>query len=244
MTLTPLPTTLDERVGWITVLGFGFVFTLLTVGITNLESSMLGKGGKTSEEFATAGRNLGMGLVAADIVSQWTWAATLLMSSNMCWRVGISGSYWYAAGASVQIMLFAILATQVKRRAPNMRTFMELVRVRWGKGAHITFICFALTTNVVVSAMLILGGAATLNALTGMSTNAAAFLIPIVACLPYTLMGGLRATFLAHYFNTLVIFLALFIFMFVGYVGGGDGSVYGSPGLVLDSLEATTEYAG
>ena len=171
-----LPTTLDQWVGWFTVLGFGFAFTVLTTGITAFESSMLGKGGvgKTSEEFSTAGRNLGMGLVAADIVSQWTWAATLLMSSNMCWRVGISGSYWYAAGASVQIMLFAILATQVKRRAPNMRTFMELVRVRWGKGAHITFICFALTTNVVVSAMLILGGAATLTALTGMSTNAAA----------------------------------------------------------------------
>merc|ERR1719201_542747 len=163
--------------------------------ITNLESSMLGKGGKkTSEEFATAGRSLGMGLVAADIVSQWTWAATLLMSSNMCWRVGVSGSYWYAAGASVQIMLFAILATQVKRRAPNMRTFMELVRVRWGKGAHITFICFALTTNVIVSAMLILGGAATLNALTGMPTNAAAFLVPIVACLPGTVMESLELT--------------------------------------------------
>ena len=92
MTLAPLPTTLDESVGWITVLGFGFVFTILTVTITNMEKSMLGKSGSTSEEFATAGRNLGMGLVAADIVSQWTWAATLLMSSNMCWRVGISGS--------------------------------------------------------------------------------------------------------------------------------------------------------
>merc|ERR1719201_2355789 len=191
--------------------------------ITNLESSMLGKGGKkTSEEFATAGRSLGMGLVAADIVSQWTWAATLLMSSNMCWRVGISGSYWYAAGASVQIMLFAILATQVKRRAPNMRTFMELVRVRWGNAAHITFICFALTTNVIVSAMLILGGAATLNALTGMPTNAAAFLAP--------------------YFNTAFIFFALFVFMFVGYVGGGS-DFYGSPGTVLESLEATSKYA-
>jgi Na+/proline symporter len=242
MTLAPLPTTLDESVGWITVLGFGFVFTILTVTITNMEKSMLGKSGSTSEEFATAGRNLGMGLVAADIVSQWTWAATLLMSSNMCWRVGISGSYWYAAGASVQIMLFAILATQVKRRAPNMRTFMELVRVRWGKGAHITFICFALTTNVIVSAMLILGGAATLNALTGMPTNAAAFLVPIVACLPYTLIGGLRATFLAHYFNTLFIFLALFIFMFFGYVAGGS-EIYGSPGTVMDSLELTSQYA-
>jgi Na+/proline symporter len=237
-----LPTTLSESVGWFTVLGFGFVFTVLTMWITNFESSMLGKGGSTSEEFATAGRNLGMGLVAADIVSQWTWAATLFMSSNMCWRVGISGSYWYAAGASVQIMLFAILAVQVKRRAPNMRTFMEMVRVRWGPGAHKVFICFALTTNVIVSAMLILGGASTLTALTGMSKIAAAFLIPIVACLPYTLMGGLRATFLAHYFNTLFIFLALFIFMYTGYVGG-DSPYFGSPDLVLESMESTSQYA-
>jgi Na+/proline symporter len=242
LVLAPLPTTLAESVGWFTVLGFGFVFTVLTMGITNLESSMLGKGGGTSEEFATAGRNLGMGLVAADIVSQWTWAATLLMSSNMCWKVGVSGSYWYAAGASVQIMLFAILATQVKRRAPNMRTFMEMVRVRWGTFAHKTFICFALTTNVIVSAMLILGGAATLNALTGMPTNAAAFLVPIVACLPYTLMGGLRATFLAHYFNTFFIFVALFVFMFSGYISG-DGAFYGSPDLVLESMEETTKHA-
>ena len=46
----------------------------------------------TSEFFNTAGREIKMGLTASVIVSQWTWAATLLMSSNMCWRVGISGS--------------------------------------------------------------------------------------------------------------------------------------------------------
>jgi Na+-transporting methylmalonyl-CoA/oxaloacetate decarboxylase gamma subunit len=44
-----LPTTLSESVGWFTVLGFGFVFTVLTMWITNFESSMLGKGGSTSE---------------------------------------------------------------------------------------------------------------------------------------------------------------------------------------------------
>merc|ERR1719271_1244717 len=94
--------------------------------------------------------------------------------------------------------------------------------------------------------MLILGGAATLNALTGMPTNAAAFLVPIVACLPYTLIGGLRATFLAHYFNTLFIFLALFIFMFAGYLSeyvGSGTDYYGSPDLVLSALEATSQYA-
>jgi Na+/proline symporter len=60
--------------------------------------------------------------------------------------------------------------------------------------------------------------------------------------LPYTLIGGLRATFLAHYFNTLFIFIALFIFMYVGYVGG-DSPFYGSSDLVLSAMESASKYA-
>ena len=33
---------------------------------------------QTSEEFSTAGRTVKSGLVAAAVVSSWTWAATLL----------------------------------------------------------------------------------------------------------------------------------------------------------------------
>merc|ERR1712100_868813 len=101
----------------------------------------------SSEQFNTAGRNVGPGLTAAVIVSQWTWAATLLMSSNMGWRVGISGPFWYASGATIQILLFAILAIQVKRRASHMHTFMEIVKARFGTFTHVTMMCFALTTN-------------------------------------------------------------------------------------------------
>ena len=54
--------------------------------------------------------------IAQVIVSQWTWAATLLMSSNMGWRVGVSGPFWYASGATIQILLFAVLAIQVPGR--------------------------------------------------------------------------------------------------------------------------------
>ena len=30
----------------------------------------------------------------AVIVSQWTWAATLLQSSNVAWQYGVSGPFW------------------------------------------------------------------------------------------------------------------------------------------------------
>ena len=49
-----------------------------------------------SEQFNTAGRSIGTGLLAVDIVSHWTWASILLQSVSYGWFYGITGSYWCA----------------------------------------------------------------------------------------------------------------------------------------------------
>jgi Na+/proline symporter len=67
---------------------------------------------QTSEAFSTAGRTVKSGLVAAAVVSSWTWAATLLQSSSVAYEYGVSGGFWYASGATVQILLFATLAIE------------------------------------------------------------------------------------------------------------------------------------
>ena len=54
----------------------------------------------------------------------------------------------------------------------------EIVRARWGKAAHITFLFFAFYANIIITSMLLLGGAATVQALTGVNYMLAAFLIP------------------------------------------------------------------
>eukprot|EP01134_Creolimax_fragrantissima_P003171 CFRG3171T1 len=197
-------------VGYFIILGFGVAFGLFTLLLVWLDRKILGTN-MTSEQFNTAGRSVGIGLTASVIVSQWTWAATLLQSSNVAYKYGISGPFWYAAGATIQVILFSILSIQVKRRAPTAHTFLEIVRARWGTGAHILFLCFALATNVIVTSMLILGGSATVSALTGMNVDLASFLIPL-GTIFYTLAGGLKATFIASYFNTSVILVSLCIF--------------------------------
>ena len=95
-----LDTVLDESVGWAVVIGFGLFFTCFSVGLTKIEERVLGTT-MSSEMFNTTGRSIGASLTATVIVSQWTWAATLLMSSNMGWRVGVSGPFWYASGAAI-----------------------------------------------------------------------------------------------------------------------------------------------
>jgi len=232
---------LSEGIGWLVVVGFGAVFTLLTVALSHYEYTALGTK-QSSEQFNTAGRNVGPGMTAAVIVSQWTWAATLLMSSNMGWRVGISGPFWYASGATIQILLFAILAIQVKRRASHMHTFMEIVKARFGTLTHVVMMCFGLMTNIIVTSMLLLGGAWTIEDLTGMSKLTAGFLIPILSCWLYTMYGGLRATFMASYVHTTVIFFMLIIFTFSVYSGNGEENLWGNAGNVYSALETATQH--
>ncbi|GAB0497095.1 hypothetical protein MMPV_008418 [Pyropia vietnamensis] len=207
---------LKEWIGYVIVLAFGIAFGIATVGIVLIEQRVLGRK-MDSEFFNTAGRSVKTGLTASVIVSQWTWAATLLQSSNVAFKYGVSGPFWYASGATLQIIVFSLLAVQVKRRAPTAHTFLEIIQARWGTVAHAVFLFFALATNIVVTSMLILGGSAVVSALTGINTNLASFLIPLGVIL-YTLAGGLKATFVASYFNTAIILIALCIFVFQVYL--------------------------
>lgn len=44
----------------------------------------------------------------------------------------------------MQIILFATLAIELKRRAPNAHTFLEVIKARFGTVAHIVFMVFGL----------------------------------------------------------------------------------------------------
>jgi len=219
---------LDESVGWFIVVGLGMIFAGVISAEIKLEEKYLGHT-QNSEWFNTAGRIIKTGLTAAAIVSAWTWAATLLQSSTVAYLYGISGPFWYASGATIQVLLFGILAIELKRKAPNAHTFLEIIRARFGNGTHKIFLGFALTCNMIVTGMLLLGGAAVVNGLTGMDITIAAFLIP-VGVMIYTLVGGLKATFVADYMHTVIIYAVILTFVamvfFISPVTGGIEGMY------------------
>ncbi|KAG0257235.1 hypothetical protein DFQ27_005249 [Actinomortierella ambigua] len=222
---------LSQGLGYGIVLGFGLVFAGLMTLITLAQKRFLGEK-MTSEEYLAAGRSVKPGLVASAVVSSWTWAATLLQSSSVAYRYGIAGPFWYASGASVQVLLFSVIAIELKRKCPSAHTFLELISARYGKQAHIVFLGFALLTNMIVSCMLLLGGSAVVSALTGMNVIAACFLLPLGVIL-YTLFGGLKATFIADYTHTVVIMIIVLMFSFTAYC---TSDLIGSPERMFDLL--------
>ncbi|KAK1568846.1 hypothetical protein Q3G72_029680 [Acer saccharum] len=222
---------LNQAVGYSVILGFGAFFALFTSFLVWLEKRYVGSR-HTSEWFNTAGRNVKTGLIASVIVSQWTWAATILQSSNVAWEYGISGPFWYASGATIQVLLFGVMAIEIKRKAPHAHTVCEIVKARWGTAAHLVFLAFCFLTNIIVTAMLLLGGSAVVNALTGVNIYAASFLIPL-GVIVYTLAGGLKATFLASYIHSVIVHVVLVIFVYLVYTASSE---LGSPSAVYNRL--------
>jgi Na+/proline symporter len=80
--------------------------------------------------------------------------------------------------------------------------------------------------------MLILGGSATVTDLSGMNTVAACFLIPLGVSI-YVLAGGMRATLIADYSHTLVLYCILIAFALTVYA---TSPILGSPARVWELL--------
>jgi len=232
--------------GWFIVVGLGGIFAIMFSGCQWVHDRRVKNQSvvHSSEHYAGAGRNVPSGWVACNVVAMWTWAATLLQSSNVAFKYGISGPFWYAAGATIQVLLFAVLAVEVKRKCPSIHTICEVILARWGTVAHLTIMCFVIATQLIVTGMLILGGAAVVNALSGMDIYAASFLIPLAAA-PFTVQGGLLATFVSSWAQVAIIYVAMLIFLWKIFVGQGSDQVWENLMLaaeknpVLDNREGT-----
>ena len=84
---------LTQAYGYGILVGLGFLFAFGMI-LTTWVLKRYNNEQQTSEMFNTAGRTVKSGLVASAVVSSWTWAATLLQSSGVAYRYGVSGPFW------------------------------------------------------------------------------------------------------------------------------------------------------
>ncbi|KZT25093.1 solute symporter family transporter [Neolentinus lepideus HHB14362 ss-1] len=205
-----------QSVGYGVVVGIGFLFAAVMLLLTTMQAKFSKFSPGLSEEFTSASRSVKPGLVCCGIVSAWTWSATLLQSSTAAYTFGVSGPWWYGVGGTIQVAFFGMVAAKVKMNANGAHTFLEIVKARFGAPAHLLFTFYGFLCILVVCGSLLLGGAATVNAITGMPIIAASFLLPVGIAV-YVVFGGLRATFVCDWVHTVVLFTIIYTFLFRTY---------------------------
>ncbi|VEU23446.1 DEKNAAC104637 [Brettanomyces naardenensis] len=220
-----------SSIGWGILVGVGAAFALIMIVVswllTHYENEV-----QDSEMLSTARRSVKTGLVASAVVSSWTIGSTLLLSCTVTYELGISGAWWYGAGACVQIIIFAVAAIELKRKAPNAHTFQEIVRVRFGKGAHLTMCLYSFLQQLFYTANLLVNGSSVFSQMAGINREACCVLMPLFVVL-YTLIGGIKATFLTDWVHVVIIFVVTLMFLFKVYV---TSPYIGSPGKMWELL--------
>jgi Na+/proline symporter len=103
----------------------------------------------------------------------------------------------YGADCSIPILPFAVLAIELKRKAPNAHTFLELVKHRYGVPGHIILAIYSLIYQIFIAVNLWLE-VLKCSILIGMNKIAVCFLFPISICV-YTHFGGIKVTFLTEW---------------------------------------------
>lgn len=91
---------------------------------------------------------------------------------------------------------------QTKLKIPAAHTLLEIIRVRYGRVAHCVWIFLCLSNNIIAVSNMLLGAGAAINALTGVHIVAATLLLPVGVVL-YTILGGIKATFITDYLRVL-----------------------------------------
>ncbi|KAL7952741.1 Na+/solute symporter [Trichoderma compactum] len=195
---TVVPSPLPQGAGYAVVVAVGLIFALGMIGITRLLKKSLNEDNANVETFMVANRSVGTGLVASAVVSSWLWSTALLSCVLVTYLHGVSGGFWYGAGCTPMIVFFAYQGVVCKKRIPEAHTVLEIVQIRYGTVPHLVFTFLPVVNNLFNTVNMILGAAA------GIHIMASTFLLPVGVVL-YTLVGGIKATFLTDYIHTFVI---------------------------------------
>ncbi|KAJ9149370.1 Urea active transporter [Pleurostoma richardsiae] len=201
-----VPSPLPQSVGYGIVVVLGLAFSFGMIGVTAILKRTLNEDNSKVETFMVANRRVRTGLVASAVVSSWLWSTALLSCVLVTYSYGVSGAFWYGAGCSPMIVFFAYLGVICKNRIPEAHTVLEIIRIRYGTFAHLIFTFLALVNNLFNTINMILGASSVISFLTGIHIMAATFLLPLGVVL-YTLVGGIKATFLTDYIHTFIILI-------------------------------------
>jgi SSS family solute:Na+ symporter len=204
------------------LIAFVALYLLVTIAIGLIAARRV----HVTKDYLVAGRSLPLYMNMATVFATWFGAETVLSVSATFAKDGLSGVPGDPFGASVCLVLAALLFARLFYRL-NLLTIGDFYKVRYGKSVEV------LTSGAIVLSYLgwtsaqltalglvihvLSGGAVDLNT---------AILIGAGVVVVYTIFGGMWSVAFTDLFQTVVILIGLtLVALLVGDLAGGAGNV-------------------
>ncbi len=216
-------------------------------GVAMFAVSMLRRHSSTLDIFLVADRSVGVLVGAMSVASTWIWAPALFIAAQKAFQQGLPGLMWFTVPNVGCLILFAFLASRIRRVFPRGYTLPQYIATRFDTKTHAVYLFSFLSLQVCSLAVQLIAGAALLNAMSG-TPYIVGVLVLAVMFTSYSLVDGLRSSIRTDLVQMLIIVGGMVVLVPLAVMKGGGipalkaglGGVTGQFGNIFDPYVAYT----
>lgn len=190
--------------------------SLIAVGVVG------SKRARTTEEYALAGRNLGMFMYLGCLSAVILGGASTIGTTKLGYTFGISGM-WFVTMIGVGIMLLGVLFTK-RISQSNVTTISEFLGKRYNAETRLVSALVAAIYTLMVAVTQVIGMGTIINVLLGWDMTLS-MIVGGGIVLFYTILGGMWSVTVTDIIQFIVMTAGVFLIMLpmsLSHVGGWD----------------------
>ncbi len=204
------------------MIGTGVIFLIIAFLIRN---NLV----RTTHDFIISNRKVGLGFGVGSVISVWTWAMAVMMSTAMTYQWGLSGLFWFVVPNGLAVMAMVPLAKILRKKMPNGYTISEFAFNRFNKsklaaGVVTVTMIFGILLEILIN---LKGTSVVMSTIFPIGWQMATILT-VVVVLAYSYFGGLWTSVMTGTINTWMITVpaALVVVFVFGMIDGGASAVF------------------
>lgn len=162
----------------------------------------------SKEGYLLADRGVSPLLGAISISSAWIWAGAIFLSSEIAYKWGWPGLFYFSVMNILTLFLFAPFAQRIRNVAPQGFTWSSYLREQFGSQVQTVYLVLFVAFVVCVLTFNIFAASKLVQTLTGIDFTVASIVLTALALL-YNFRKGLRATVVTETFKLAVVAIAV-----------------------------------
>lgn len=212
---------LTAGLGFSLMVGTGLAFLLLAFLI---KRTLV----RNTHDFIISNRRIGLGFGVGSVISVWTWAMAVMMSSAMTYKWGLSGLFWFVVPNGLAIMAMIPLARILRKRMPEGYTISQFAYRRFGRSRVAAgVVTMTMVFGVLLEILINLKGTAVMMSTMFPINWEVATVATVVIVMSYSFFGGLWTSVMTGTINTWMITVPAAVVVVAVYalIPGGTSAI-------------------
>lgn len=197
-----------------------------------------------TKDFVIANRKIGFGIGVAGLISIWTWAMAVMMSSALTFQFGLSGLFWFTVPNGLAVIAIIPFARQIRKVMPEGYTIAEFIKARFPVSAFASYVVIAgmLFGSIMEVAINLKGASLVMTYVFGVDGSYAAAASLLIVLL-YSVIGGLWASMSIAALVAVLKALSAVVVIAAINQAGGPSSIWPAIAAKGDDLLSVTSWS-